>query len=1573
MAATNYPFVSVIGSQGLVKSGVFSFPQYVAVDEAGNIYVTDHGNFRVQKFDNDGVYLHSWGSKGTDSKSFQSPAGIAVKNNFVYVVDHELNMVKKFDTTGNFISSWGSTGTDPGKFKLPNGVAVSKDNFVYVVDTGNSRVQKFDSEGKHIKTIGSSGTEQGKFLNPLGIAVDNDGNIYVGDAGNKRVQKFTAEGAFVKSYTASSGGIQISPDGVAVDSSGNIMIADAGNNRVVVLNKEGSVLTTFGTTGTSNGQFKISKDVAVDSDGDLFVVDSSNHRIQKFGSKDTVETTQTQTETQITRPLTNDFEKPDITPPKDLYIEATGGLTKVSIGMAIANDESGIKSLTSNAPTEFPLGITTVIWTAIDNAGNVGIATQTITVGDSTPPVFSNLSDIVVEAKGAQNEIDLGTPVVTDLVGVLSLTNDAPATFPLGETIVTWTATDVAKNTATAIQKVTVTDTKAPKINAPSNISVEASSLDGNQVNLGEPTVSDNNEIASISNDAPATFPLGETIVTWSAVDVSGNISTDTQKVHIVDTTKPVITQPQEVIVEAVSATANPVTLDAPDVLDVQAVTITNDAPSFFPLGSTQVTWLAVDGSGNNATVTQSVTVVDTMPPNLTVPADITQEATGQTGNIVALGEPTVDDITGISSISNNAPSDYPFGTTIITWTATDNYGNSISKNQTVTIIDTTKPEITPPKDVVAEASSITENVVTLGEPKVSDLVEIDSITHDAPSAFPLGQTTVTWTVTDSSGNTATATQLVSIIDTTAPTITVPPNIVVEATGGSGTSIPVGDAVATDAIGVGSITNDSPGIFNLGTTLVTWSATDTSGNVATATQNVTVVDTTAPTITAPADITIEATSADNNSVSLSLPTVSDIVSDVLIANDAPDTFALGETTVTWTATDEAGNSATATQKITVVDTTAPTITAPADITAEATSKSDNTVALETPSVSDNVGVASITNDAPEKFPVGETVVTWTVTDVSGLSTQTQQKIVITDTTKPEIHVSDVSIEATSEDKNSVDLGSVDATDLVEIASITNDAPDTFALGETTVTWTATDSSGNNSTATQKITVVDTTAPTITAPADITIEATSADSNQVELGDAAASDVVSLLAVANDAPAVFPLGETTVTWTATDSSGNNSTATQKITVVDTTAPTITAPADITIEATSADSNQVELGDAAASDVVSLLAVANDAPAVFPLGETTVTWTATDEAGNSATATQKITVVDTTAPTITAPADITAEATSKSDNTVALETPSVSDNVGVASITNDAPEKFPVGETIVTWTAADQAGNLQTVSQKIVIVDTVPPSFVKLDQVIVEATGVENNQITLELPQVSDILDITSITNDAPDTFALGETTVTWTATDEAGNSATATQVVTVIDTTAPKITVPQNIIIDAIALETPVSVGTATAFDLTDSSPQITNDAPSIFPLGETIVTWTAVDKYGNLINQTQLVTVQACGKPHTSYNQILGSEDDDMLLGTTLADLVFGFGGDDIIIGDKGNDCIFAGEGDDIVYGNEGDDTIIGDNGADIIKGQSGQDILNGLTGTDIIDGGDDNDSCTVSEKDGDIVAKCES
>ncbi|MFV9552609.1 HYR domain-containing protein, partial [Algibacter sp. PT7-4] len=111
--------------------------------------------------------------------------------------------------------------------------------------------------------------------------------------------------------------------------------------------------------------------------------------------------------------------------------------------------------------------------------------------------------------------------------------NDAPASFPLGETTVTWTVTDGAGNTATCTQTVTVTDNiNPPFVNcaAPVSVNVDANgcSTDAANVNLGTPTVDDNCNTTSISNEAPAVFPLGETTVTWTVTDGAGNTATCT-------------------------------------------------------------------------------------------------------------------------------------------------------------------------------------------------------------------------------------------------------------------------------------------------------------------------------------------------------------------------------------------------------------------------------------------------------------------------------------------------------------------------------------------------------------------------------------------------------------------------------------------------------------------------------------------------------------------------------------------------------------------------------------------------------------------------------------------------------------------------------------------------------------------------------------------------------------------------------------------------------------------------------------------------------------------------------------
>ena len=242
------------------------------------------------------------------------------------------------------------------------------------------------------------------------------------------------------------------------------------------------------------------------------------------------------------------------------------------------------------------------------------------------------------------------------------------------------------------------------------------------------------------------------------------------------------------------------------------------------------------------------------------------------------------------------------------------------------------------------------------------------------------------------------------------------------------------------------------------------------------------------------------------------------------------------------------------------------------------------------------------------------------------------------------------------------------------------------------------------------------------------------------------------------------------------------------------------------------------------------------------------------------------------------------------------------------------------------------------------------------------------------RVSDQVEVSNITNDAPETFPLGETIVTWTATDSSGNSASATQVISVIDTTAPVLNAPENITIDTESIDTILEIGLASVSDIIDDVPSITNDAPQVFPLGETIVTWTATDKFGNTSSSTQIISIQVCGNSPSYYNMIIGTDDDDLLLGTTMSDLIFAKGGDDIISGDKGNDCIIAGDGDDIIFGNEGNDTISGQGGNDIIKGHSGEDFVFGGHGLDMIDGGEDIDTYKIiDEQNSDIVIRCES
>jgi len=1031
-ASEGHRYIFEWGTFGVIDPGEFNLPQQIAVDDERNIYVADTGNSRIQKFTNNGEFLSSFGTHGIEDGEFQSPVGIAVYENNIYVVDDKLNNIQKFDSDGNFILKWGGLGVEDGQFNKPKGVTIDSSGIVYVTDSKNYKIKTFTSDGEFLASFGIYGSTDGKLKIPVDIAVYGD-FIYVSDHGNHKIEKYSLDGTYLESFDYRFGGYSIRPGGLTVDLDGNVYFVDSTMYRVVKMSPEGRTLGTFGSVGMGDGKFIQPADIVLDNRGYLFVLDSSIGVIQKFDTplveqieaalaeehfkklqelayaeaeaaaeaeaeaaaeaataEAEAEAATAEAEAEAAAP---DVTKPIISAPADLVVEATGSFTSVELGEAIAMDENGIQLLVNNAPTLFPLGSSTIIWTAIDNSGNSASAIQQVSIVDTTPPTIDSVPDIIAEAVTPyDNIIELQEPSADDLLGVISVTNNAPEFFPVGETIVTWTATDVGENTASTEQKITIIDTIFPILQVPDSVTIEATSLNQNEVDLGEATATDNGEIASITNDAPDVFSLGETTVTWTATDSSNNFSSLTQLVTVVDTTAPEIYAPTDIVLEADSVDQNIVNFDSATTVDIQDVVIYLDAPDVFPLGETTVTWTAVDTSGNSASVTQTVTIIDTTEPALSIPDDQTVEATSLEQTFVNIGQAEAHDITGISSIVNNAPDVFPLGSTLISWTATDNHGNITTAYQTITVEDTISPTIIVPEDIIAEAIDPDTNYIELGELVTSDSVRVESITNDKPDAFPFGSTTVTWTVTDISGNISEATQTVTLIDTTSPEIFVPADIVAEATSLSGNMIELGEATGHDIMGIASVTEHPSRYFTLGETTIEWTVVDTSGNSASATQTVTIIDTTAPSITAPSSITMEATSADSNIVTLGNPVSSDLVDIPLISNNAPDVFPLGETTVTWIAIDTSGNSASATQTVTIIDTTSPQLTTPEDIIISAFSLEEQ-VEIGEAYADDLAGsILTITNDAPNTFPLGDTVVTWNVTDEFGNSISSEQTI-----------------------------------------------------------------------------------------------------------------------------------------------------------------------------------------------------------------------------------------------------------------------------------------------------------------------------------------------------------------------------------------------------------------------------------------------------------------------------------------------------------------------------------------------------------------------------------------------------
>jgi len=170
-------------------------PADVFVDAAGNIWVADSRNDRVQKFDAAGRFLASVGRGGTQPASFNEPWSVAVDaQGFVYVADTWNHRIQKFSPQLELVTSWGKPGAGPNSGPLelfgPRDVSVAPDATLWVTDTGNKRLIHYSLDGEPLDIFGRDGSGRGEFSEPVGIADDGRGSLYVADAWNGRIQRF---------------------------------------------------------------------------------------------------------------------------------------------------------------------------------------------------------------------------------------------------------------------------------------------------------------------------------------------------------------------------------------------------------------------------------------------------------------------------------------------------------------------------------------------------------------------------------------------------------------------------------------------------------------------------------------------------------------------------------------------------------------------------------------------------------------------------------------------------------------------------------------------------------------------------------------------------------------------------------------------------------------------------------------------------------------------------------------------------------------------------------------------------------------------------------------------------------------------------------------------------------------------------------------------------------------------------------------------------------------------------------------------------------------------------------------
>jgi hypothetical protein len=687
----------------------------------------------------------------------------------------------------------------------------------------------------------------------------------------------------------------------------------------------------------------------------------------------------------------------------------------------------------------------------------------------------------------------------------------------------------------------------------------------------------------------------------------------------------------------------------------------------------------------------------------------------------------------------------------------------------------------------------------------------------------------VTVTVTDAAGNPATCPTTVTVVDQTAPVITLCPPAQELPAGPTCTALVpdlTGALLATDCDPNLTRTQTPPAgtVIGLGDTTVTLTVRDGAANATPCEVTLTVRDATPPAITAgapPQTLVADAQCQAGVPDFTGALTATDCHGPLTVTQSPPAgaPAGLGQTLVTLTVTDAAGNPATSETTLTVRDETAPAIAscAPAPtLAADATGQATLPDLTGLVQAADCGGPLTVSQAPPAgtRLELGETPVTFTVTDAAGNAAHCAVPVTVVQapriTQQPASTTNELgsALELPATAGGSAPLAWQWHHGTNALADATNAtltlAPLAFAdAGEY---WARVrNAAGSTDTQPATVTVVDTTAPLITAcaPAPTLAAGPGCQAPLPELtGLVGATDLNLPLTVTQTPPAgtLLDLGETTVTVTVTDAAGNPATCPTTVTVVDQTAPVITLcppaqelPAGPTCTALVPDLT----GALLATDCDPNLTRTQTPPAgtVIGLGDTTVTLTVRDGAANATPCEVTLTVRDATPPAITAgapPQTLVADAQCQAgvpDFTGAL---TATDCHGPLTVTQSPPAGAPagLGQTLVTLTVTDAAGNPATSETTLTVRDETAPAIASCapaPTLAADATGQATLPDLTGLVQAADCGGPLTVSQAPPagTRLELGETPVTFTVTDAAGNAAHCAVPVTVVQ--APRIT------------------------------------------------------------------------------------------------------------------------------------------------------------------------------------------